>query len=191
MAAPKCLSRSAQRAGASSRHPPPRAAARAALGRRHRRIRPSRQRRRDGLAQPACRRVRRPGVRRQLEARDARRREAGAPRRGPCRGPDLIRLLGPNCLCMLSPRIDLDAIFAHIDALPGEIAFLSQSGALVAAVLDWAQSRRIGFSHRVSLGERADVDSAHDTGDRLALRGAAGHPRRRRPVPQPRRRAAK
>ena len=42
--------------------------------------------------------------------------------------------------------------------MPGEIAFVSQSGALVTAVLDWARSRRIGFSHMVSLGERADVD---------------------------------
>ena len=42
--------------------------------------------------------------------------------------------------------------------LAGDIAFVSQSGALVTAVLDWARSRRIGFSHMVSLGERADVD---------------------------------
>ena len=72
--------------------------------------------------------------------------------------PHLLRLLGPNCLGLLSPRIGLNASFAHTDALPGEIAFLSQSGALVTAVLDWARSRRIGFSHMVSLGERADVD---------------------------------
>ncbi|WP_457423564.1 bifunctional acetate--CoA ligase family protein/GNAT family N-acetyltransferase [Roseateles sp. P5_E7] len=72
--------------------------------------------------------------------------------------PHLLRLLGPNCLGLLSPRIGLNASFAHVDALPGEIAFVSQSGALVTAVLDWARSRRIGFSHMVSLGERADVD---------------------------------
>jgi acetyltransferase len=72
--------------------------------------------------------------------------------------PHLLRLLGPNCLGLLSPRIGLNASFAHVDALPGDIAFISQSGALVTAVLDWARSRRIGFSHMVSLGERADVD---------------------------------
>jgi len=72
--------------------------------------------------------------------------------------PHLLRLLGPNCLGLLSPRIGLNASFAHTDALPGEIAFVSQSGALVTAVLDWARSRRVGFSHMVSLGERIDVD---------------------------------
>ena len=72
--------------------------------------------------------------------------------------PHLLRLLGPNCLGLLSPRIGLNASFAHTDALLGEIAFVSQSGALVTAVLDWARSRRIGFSHMISLGERADVD---------------------------------
>ncbi|MEO6407521.1 MAG: bifunctional acetate--CoA ligase family protein/GNAT family N-acetyltransferase [Burkholderiaceae bacterium] len=72
--------------------------------------------------------------------------------------PHLLRLLGPNCLGLLSPRIGLNASFAHTDALPGEIAFVSQSGALLTAVLDWARTRRIGFSHMVSLGERADVD---------------------------------
>ncbi len=72
--------------------------------------------------------------------------------------PHLLRLLGPNCLGLLTPRLGLNASFAHIDALPGDVAFLSQSGALVTAVLDWAKSRRIGFSHMVSLGESADID---------------------------------
>ena len=72
--------------------------------------------------------------------------------------PHLLRVLGPNCLGLLSPHLGLNASFAHTDALAGEIAFISQSGALVTAVLDWAKSRRIGFSHMVSLGERADVD---------------------------------
>lgn len=72
--------------------------------------------------------------------------------------PHLLRVLGPNCLGLLSPHVGLNASFAHIDALPGEVAFVSQSGALVTAVLDWAKSRSIGFSHMVSLGERADVD---------------------------------
>ncbi len=72
--------------------------------------------------------------------------------------PHLLRVLGPNCLGLLSPHLGLNASFAHTDALAGELAFVSQSGALVTAVLDWAKSRRIGFSHMVSLGERADVD---------------------------------
>ncbi|MEO8153663.1 MAG: bifunctional acetate--CoA ligase family protein/GNAT family N-acetyltransferase [Rhizobacter sp.] len=72
--------------------------------------------------------------------------------------PYLLRVLGPNCLGLLSPRLGLNASFAHTDALPGDMAFVSQSGALVTAVLDWAKSRRIGFSHMISLGEHADVD---------------------------------
>lgn len=72
--------------------------------------------------------------------------------------PHLLRLLGPNCIGLLSPHQGLNASFSHIDALPGELAFVSQSGALVTAMLDWAQGRGIGFSHFVSLGEHADVD---------------------------------
>ncbi len=72
--------------------------------------------------------------------------------------PHLLRVLGPNCLGLLSPHAGLNASFAHTDALPGDLAFVSQSGALVTAVLDWAKSRRIGFSHAISLGEHADVD---------------------------------
>jgi acetyltransferase len=72
--------------------------------------------------------------------------------------PWLLRVLGPNCIGLLTPRLGLNASFAHTDAIAGDIAFVSQSGALVTAVLDWARARRIGFSHFVSLGERADVD---------------------------------
>ena len=72
--------------------------------------------------------------------------------------PHLMRLLGPNCIGLLSPHIGLNASFAHTDALPGELAFVSQSGALVTAVLDWTRSRGIGLSHLVSLGDHCDVD---------------------------------
>jgi acetyltransferase len=72
--------------------------------------------------------------------------------------PYLLRILGPNCVGLLVPRIGLNASFAHTDALPGKIAFVSQSGALVTAVLDWAKSRCIGFSKFISLGDSADVD---------------------------------
>ncbi len=72
--------------------------------------------------------------------------------------PTTMRLLGPNCLGLLSPGLGLNASFAHTDAIAGDVAFVSQSGALVTAVLDWAKSRRVGFSHMVSLGEHMDVD---------------------------------
>jgi acetyltransferase len=72
--------------------------------------------------------------------------------------PRLLRLLGPNCIGLLAPHIGLNASFAHINAQPGELAFVSQSGALVTAMLDWADAQSIGFSHFVSLGEHADVD---------------------------------
>ena len=72
--------------------------------------------------------------------------------------PHTLRILGPNCIGMLVPHLGLNASFAHANARPGPIAFVSQSGALVTAMLDWANSRQIGFSHFVSLGEHADVD---------------------------------
>lgn len=72
--------------------------------------------------------------------------------------PKLLRLLGPNCIGLLAPHMGLNASFAHINALPGELAFVSQSGALVTAMLDWARGNGIGFSNIVSLGEHADVD---------------------------------
>lgn len=72
--------------------------------------------------------------------------------------PHTLRILGPNCIGMLVPHLGLNASFAHANAAPGPIAFVSQSGALVTAMLDWANSRQIGFSHFVSLGEHADVD---------------------------------
>jgi acetyltransferase len=70
----------------------------------------------------------------------------------------LMRVLGPNILGLLLPQIGLNASFSHCAALPGDLAFVSQSGALITAVLDWAGARRIGFSHVVSLGDMADVD---------------------------------
>ncbi|MDJ0947502.1 MAG: GNAT family N-acetyltransferase [Alphaproteobacteria bacterium] len=69
-----------------------------------------------------------------------------------------LRILGPNCLGLLVPGIKLNASFSHLPAGGGHIAFVSQSGAMCTAVLDWARSRGIGFSHFVSLGNKADVD---------------------------------
>ena len=87
--------------------------------------------------------------------------------------PFILRLLGPNCVGLLVPGIGLNASFAHTDALPGKIAFVSQSGALVTGVLDWAKSRGIGFSRFISLGESADVDFG-DVLDYLAGDGETG-----------------
>ena len=72
--------------------------------------------------------------------------------------PHLLRILGPNCVGLLVPGLGINASFAHTSALPGNLAFVSQSGGLTTAVLDWARSRGIGFSHFVSLGDAADVD---------------------------------
>lgn len=72
--------------------------------------------------------------------------------------PHLLRILGPNCVGLLVPGIRLNASFAHTNALPGKIAFVSQSGAMVTGVLDWAKSRGIGFSKFISLGDAADID---------------------------------
>jgi len=71
-----------------------------------------------------------------------------------------LRLLGQNSLGVLVPAVKLNASFSHLSVLPGKIAFVSQSGAMCMAVLDWARARNIGFSHFVSLGGSADVDFA-------------------------------
>ncbi|HVS75942.1 MAG TPA: bifunctional acetate--CoA ligase family protein/GNAT family N-acetyltransferase [Steroidobacteraceae bacterium] len=72
--------------------------------------------------------------------------------------PFQLRILGPNCIGVLVPRIGLDASFAHVGASSGTLAFVAQSGALTTALLDWARGRQVGFSHFISLGNAADVD---------------------------------
>lgn len=72
--------------------------------------------------------------------------------------PNLLRVVGPNCLGIMSPRAKLNATFARTPAKRGKLAFISQSGALLTAVLDWADVRGIGFSGIVSAGDMADVD---------------------------------
>ncbi|WP_282604703.1 bifunctional acetate--CoA ligase family protein/GNAT family N-acetyltransferase [Pelagibius sp. Alg239-R121] len=69
-----------------------------------------------------------------------------------------LRIIGPNCLGVIVPGSGLNASFSHIAALPGDLAFVTQSGAMVTAMLDWATPRGIGFSHVVSLGDKSDVD---------------------------------
>ena len=69
-----------------------------------------------------------------------------------------IRYLGPNCLGILCPSSKLHASFAPHCAQPGNLAFISQSGALCSSILGWAIPKKIGFSHFISLGSMADVD---------------------------------
>lgn len=71
-----------------------------------------------------------------------------------------MRILGPNTLGLIVPGIGLNASFAHTSTQVGEVAFVSQSGALCTAVLDWAKPRQIGFSHFISLGDNADINFA-------------------------------
>ncbi|MBT2189049.1 GNAT family N-acetyltransferase [Sphingobium nicotianae] len=72
--------------------------------------------------------------------------------------PHLLRIVGPNSLGIVAPHAKLDATFARTPARPGRLALISQSGALITAILDWAESRDIGFSGIVSAGDMADVD---------------------------------
>lgn len=69
-----------------------------------------------------------------------------------------IRVVGPNCLGIISTHTPLNASFAAGMPPKGSIAFMSQSGALCTAILDWALAKEIGFSHFVSLGNKADVN---------------------------------
>jgi acetyltransferase len=75
---------------------------------------------------------------------------------------DGMRIIGPNCLGLIVPRLKINLSFANA-AMPenGSIAFISQSGALCTSVLDWALQRGIGFSYFVSIGNMLDV-SFHD-----------------------------
>lgn len=82
--------------------------------------------------------------------------------------PTLTRIVGPNCLGFLSPVRGINASFAHLMPATGRIALLSQSGAILTSMIDWAAARGIGFSHVVSLGDMSDVDFG-DMLDYLAL----------------------
>lgn len=90
--------------------------------------------------------------------------------------PHLLRIIGPNCVGILVPGVNLNASFGQLSPLPGDIAFVTQSGAMVTSVMDWATPRGIGFSHLVCLGDMADVDFgdmldflANDEGTRAIL----------------------
>ncbi|MBL8698683.1 MAG: bifunctional acetate--CoA ligase family protein/GNAT family N-acetyltransferase [Alphaproteobacteria bacterium] len=72
--------------------------------------------------------------------------------------PHLVRIVGPNCVGVLSPGLRVNASFAHVTPAAGNLAFVTQSGAVATSVLDWAGPRNIGFSHIVSLGDMIDID---------------------------------
>lgn len=69
-----------------------------------------------------------------------------------------IRLMGPNCLGLMRPDKNLNITFGHNVAKPGNVALVSQSGAICTAILDWAELNDIGFSAVVSTGIGADLD---------------------------------
>ena len=69
-----------------------------------------------------------------------------------------MRLIGPNCLGVMVPHRGLNATFATTLARPGSVAFLSQSGALCTAILDWSLRENVGFSAFASVGSMLDVD---------------------------------
>ncbi len=68
-----------------------------------------------------------------------------------------MRFLGPNCLGLMLPRTGLNATFAAGMAIPGNIAFVSQSGALTTAILDWSLREKVGISAMVSIGSMLDI----------------------------------
>ena len=87
------------------------------------------------------------GVRREAELRDWMREQP-------------IRVLGPNCLGWIRPACRLNVTFAPGMPEQGGIAFITHSGALAVAILDWARDRRVGFSLFASLGNQADVNES-------------------------------
>jgi len=68
-----------------------------------------------------------------------------------------MRIIGPNCLGVMNPVLGLNATFASTIARPGNVAFISQSGALCTSILDWSLGENVGFSAFVSIGSMLDV----------------------------------
>ncbi len=81
-----------------------------------------------------------------------------------------MRLIGPNCLGIIMPCADLNASFSAHMPLAGNLALISQSGAIATGMVDWAAQRAVGFSGIVSIGDQLDVDIA-DLLDYFALDG--------------------
>lgn len=72
--------------------------------------------------------------------------------------PHLMRIVGPNTIGALSPLVALNASFAHLAPRTGGLGLISQSGAVVSSIVDWAAGEGVGFSQLISLGDMADVD---------------------------------
>ena len=68
-----------------------------------------------------------------------------------------LRILGPNCLGIMLPHQQVNTTFDPVTPLPGQIAFLSQSGAVIATIVDWSKPEAIGFSAVISVGNQADL----------------------------------
>jgi acetyltransferase len=81
-----------------------------------------------------------------------------------------MRLIGPNCLGVMMPGANLNASFSAHMPRPGNLALISQSGAIAAGMVDWATQRGVGFSGIVSIGDQLDVDIA-DLLDYFAMDG--------------------
>ena len=80
-----------------------------------------------------------------------------------------VRILGPNCLGVMRTDCGLNATFARTPALSGNLALVSQSGAICGAILDWAHSAQLGFSSVISLGDRKStrLNSSHEVPSRM------------------------
>ena len=72
--------------------------------------------------------------------------------------PHGLRVVGPNCLGVMAPHVGLNASFAARSPLKGDLALVSQSGAIASGLVEWGVARSIGFSAVVSLGDALDVD---------------------------------
>jgi acetyltransferase len=72
--------------------------------------------------------------------------------------PSLMRIVGPNTIGLLSPHVGLNASFTHLAPQRGGLGLISQSGAIVSSIVDWAAGQKVGFSQLISLGDMADVD---------------------------------
>jgi acetyltransferase len=81
-----------------------------------------------------------------------------------------MRLIGPNCLGILMPGVNLNASFSAHMPVAGNLALISQSGAIATGMVDWAAQRAVGFSGIISIGDQLDVDIA-DLLDYFALDG--------------------
>ena len=79
-----------------------------------------------------------------------------------------MRLLGPNCVGVMDTHTPLNASFAAGFPLKGDIAFISQSGAMLVAILDWSLQMGVGFSRFVSLGNKAGLNEADFINDAVA-----------------------